>query len=147
MSATDNISITLTQKTGGIGETFTKITEITSNYLARISFTLASADLTATIPLDLDRSQLKYIGITSDQALTAAILRDSTAATIVDMGSLTAGQTKQAGSLSGAGADIDFALPATSGNDITDFRITKSAGNITTITLEVYSSEAVTVTT
>tara|TARA_R100000655_G_scaffold4469_1_gene14412 strand:+ start:1058 stop:1498 length:441 start_codon:yes stop_codon:yes gene_type:complete len=146
MAATDNISITLTQKTGGIGETFTKTTEITSNYLARISFTLASADLTATIPLDLDRSQLKYIGITSDQALSAAVLRDSGASTIVDMGSLTAGQTKQAGSVDDGGADIDFALPG-SGNDITDFRITKSAGNITTITLEVYSSEAVTVTT
>lgn len=146
MAATDNISITLSQKTDGIGETFTKTTEITSNYLARVSFTLASADTSAVIPLDIDRSQLKYIGITSDQALTAARLRDSGTSTVVDMGSLTAGQTKQAGSVDDGGADIDFALPATSGNDIVDFRVAKSAGAITTITLEVYSSEVVTVT-
>ena len=146
MAATDNISITLTQSTGGVGETFTKSTNITSNYLARVSFTLASADTVAVIPLDIDRSQLKYIGITSDQALTAAVLRDSGSSTIVDMGSLTAGQTKQAGSVDDGGADIDFALPATSGNDIVDFRVTKSAGASTTITLEVYSSEVVTVT-
>ena len=146
MAATDNISITLSQKTDGIGETFTKTTEITSNYLARVSFTLASADTSGVIPLDIDRSQLKYIGITSDQALTAARLRDSGTSTVVDMGSLTAGQTKQAGSVDDGGADIDFALPATSGNDIVDFRVAKSAGAITTITLEVYSSEVVTVT-
>ena len=145
MAATDNISITLTQKTGGIGETFTKTTEITSNYLARVSFTLASADTVAVIPLDIDRSQLKYIGITSDQALSAAVLRDSGGSTIVNMGSLTAGQTKQSGSVDDGGADIDFALPG-SGNDIVDFRVTKSAGASTTITLEVYSSEVVTVT-
>ena len=145
MAATDNISITLTQKTGGIGETFTKTTEITSNYLARVSFTLASADTSAVIPLDIDRSQLKYIGITSDQALSAAVLRDSGTATIVNMGSLTAGQTKQSGSVDDGGADIDFALPG-SGNDIVDFRVAKSAGAITTITLEVYSSEDVSVT-
>ena len=62
------------------------------------------------------------------------------------MGSLTANQTKQAGSIDDGGADIDFALPATSGNDIVDFRVTKSAGADTNITLEVYTSEVVSVT-
>ena len=145
MGATDNIGITLTQTTAGVGETFTKSTDITSNHLSRVSFTLASADTAATFPLAVDRSQLKYIGITSDKALSAAVLRDSGTATIVNMGSLTAGQTKQSGSVDYGGADIDFALPG-SGNDIVDFRVTKSAGAITTITLEVYSSEVVTVT-
>ena len=146
MAATDNIGITLTQTTSGVGETFTKSTDITSNHLARVSFTLASTDTAATFPLAVDRSQLKYIAITSDKALSAAVLRDSGTATIVNMGSLTANQTKQAGSIDDGGADIDFALPATSGNDIVDFRVTKSAGADTNITLEVYTSEVVSVT-
>ena len=150
MAATDNISITLTQKTRGIGETFTKTTEITSNNLTRSSFKMAEDKEILVIPVRALRTGLKYIGVTSDVALTGAVLRDSTATgtsagsgTVIDLGSFTAGQTKQSGSTDGNGADIDFALPG-SGNDINNLRITKTVQSAATVTIEIYFSETIT---
>jgi hypothetical protein len=144
--ATDNLSISLVQKTGGIGETFTKTTAIASNNLTRSSFIMAADKETLVIPIRALRTGLKYIGVTSDIALTGALLRDSTATgsgTVIDLGSFTAGQTKQSGSTDGNGADIDFALPG-SGNDINNLRITKTVQSAATVTIEIYFSETIT---
>ena len=148
--ATDNLSISLVQKTGGIGETFTKTTAIASNNLTRSSFIMAADKETLVIPIRALRTGLKYIGVISDIALTGVLLRDSTATgttagsgTVIDLGSFTAGQTKQSGSTDGNGADIDFALPG-SGNDINNLRITKTVQSAATVTIEIYFSETIT---
>ena len=95
------------------------------------------------IPVAALRAGLKFIGITSNVALTASALRGSSAEgtaigsdTVLDTGTFTAGQSKQSDG-------IDFSLPG-SGSNITNFRITKGASTgEATISLEMYFSETI----
>jgi|TARA_R100000231_G_scaffold122138_1_gene92307 hypothetical protein len=142
--ATDNLLISINQTTNAVGQNLTKSTTITGNSLSRCSFKMASDKEILVISISALRTGLKYIGMTSDVALTGAVLRDSTATgtaigsgTVLDIGAFTAGQAKQSES-------IDFALPS-SGNNIDNLRITKATDTgEATVSLEIYSSETIT---
>jgi hypothetical protein len=146
---TDNITFALTQLSSTPSASFRKDSTITSNSVVRCGFKMTADKEILVIPVRALRAGLKYIGVTSDVALTGALLRDSTetgttagSGTVIDLGTFTAGQTKQSGSVDNGGADIDFALPG-SGNDINNLRITKTVQNEATVTVEMYFSETI----
>jgi len=141
--ATDNITVSLKQLSNTPSALFNKNSTFTSNTGIRCSFKMAADKEILVIPVTALRAGLKFIAITSDVALTASAFRGSSAEgtaigsdTVIDTGTFTAGQSKQSDG-------IDFSLPG-SGNNITNFRITKGASTgEATISLEIYFSQTI----
>ena len=142
MATTGKFNITLSSTASVPGSSFSTDTSI-ENVSTRSSLNvqMASADTTATIPIHAKGgSAIKYIGVSTDQALTGVTFKDSGSSALITLGSMTASQGKQSGGVDGSGADIDFDLPS-SGNDIAEVTITKSAGSDTVINIEIYFNE------
>jgi hypothetical protein len=133
--ATDNVSVSLKQFTSTPSASFQKDSTFTSNSVVRCGFKMDSDKNILVIPLAALRTGLKFIAIKSDAALTSAVFRDSSSATVIDIGTFAANDSKQSG--------VDFDLP-TSGNNIDNFRITKdSSTGEATLSVEVYFSETI----
>jgi|TARA_R110000803_G_scaffold193589_1_gene256546 hypothetical protein len=141
--ATDNIKVSLRQRSNTPSSSFKKDTTFTSNSGIRCSFRMAADKEILVIPVAALRTGLKFIAVQSDAALTASAFRGSSATgtsigsdTVIDTGAFAAGQSKQSDG-------VDFSLPG-SGSNINNFRITKDASTgEATIFLEMYFSETI----
>tara|TARA_Y100000361_G_C11051678_1_gene285579 strand:- start:137 stop:577 length:441 start_codon:yes stop_codon:yes gene_type:complete len=137
--------VVVSHSVNGVSDSFATSDQINTNNMVKLKFYLNEDVLTATIGTFAKRDGLKYVGVSTEDTMQNIKFRDSSGNTVLDMGSFTAGQTKH----SVEGATLDYALPSTSGNDIADVHITRSASTDDTgeINIEIYYNHSSSVTT
>jgi len=128
-------SIVVNNSVNGESDNFaTSVTHVTNN-LTKVKFTLADGDTTGTVNTFATRAGLKCI-VVQCETVHSGISFKNGSDVIVDFGSFTAGQVKQAVT----GLTLDLALPS-SGSDITSVVATKSdtgTGSAGEINIEMY---------
>tara|TARA_R100001163_G_C5018688_1_gene162128 strand:+ start:130 stop:564 length:435 start_codon:yes stop_codon:yes gene_type:complete len=128
--------IVVSHSVNGVSDSFATSNTLDSNNLTKLKFTIGANLTTATVGTYAKRDGLKYIGVSTEDALTGLAFRDSSGNNVLNMGAFSAGQTKHAVD----NVTLDFALPSTSGNDIADVHVTKNSSAETSgeINIEIY---------